>query len=37
MDKKMCKLQELRERELALKESFSIFDEMFMCFRCLLD
>ena len=37
MDKKMFKLQELRERELALKDSYSIFDEMFMCFRCLFD
>ena len=37
MDKKMFKLQELRERELAFKDSYSIFDEMFMCFRCLFD
>ena len=36
-DKKMSKLQELREREIAFKESYSIFDEMFMCFRCLFD
>ena len=36
-DKKMSKLQELREREVAFKESYSIFDEMFMCFRCLFD
>ena len=37
VDKKMSKLQELREREIAFKESYSIFDEMFMCFRCLFD
>jgi len=38
MDKKMWKLQELRERELAFKDgSYSIFDEMFACFRCLFD
>ena len=38
MDKKMWKLQELRERELAFKDSsYNIFDEMIVCFRCLFD
>ena len=37
LDTKICKLQELREKELAYKDNFSLFDELFMCFRCLLD
>ena len=37
VDRKISKLHELREKELAYKDNYTIFDEMFMCFRCLFD
>lgn len=37
LDIKINRLQELREKEKALKESYSIVDDLFMCLRCLLD
>lgn len=37
IDSKICKLQELKEKELAYKDNYSLFDEMFLCLRCLLD
>jgi len=37
IDNKICKLQELKEKELAYKDNYSLFDEMFLCLRCLFD
>eukprot|EP00092_Neocalanus_flemingeri_P068749 GFUD01084114.1.p1 GENE.GFUD01084114.1~~GFUD01084114.1.p1 ORF type:complete len:114 (+),score=28.40 GFUD01084114.1:23-343(+) len=37
IDSQICKLQELKEKELAYKDNYSLFDEMFLCLRCLLD
>ena len=37
IDYKICKLQELKEKERAYKDNYSLFDEMFLCLRCLLD
>ena len=37
LDLKITRLQELKEKEKAYKESYSIIDEMFLCLRCLLD
>ena len=31
------KLQELREKERAYKESYTLLDELLVCLRCLLD
>lgn len=37
IDLQISKLQELKEKELAYKNNYSLFDEMFLCLRCLLD
>ena len=37
LDLKISRLQELKEKEKAYKESYSLMDEMFLCLRCLVD
>ena len=37
LDLKISRLQELKEKEKAYKESYSFMDEMFLCLRCLVD
>ena len=38
IDSKICKLQELKEKELALKDNYSLFDEIFCAsYVCLTE